>query len=124
MQTEESLTFVVQSSSSSKWMSPPKSPAQPFDPVVDVVAWLMVVGGGSIQRNNCPTKRCFFAVVCFETGGFWWLLIVDGGCTKFVGEIGMGKGVAWSIKRITGGIILFLCSDPRLSFKPPFPVKP
>ena len=45
MQTEESLTFVVQSSSSSKWMSPPKSPTKPLDPVLDVVGWLIGFGG-------------------------------------------------------------------------------
>ena len=36
----------------------------------------------------------------------WRLLIVDGSCTKFVGEIGMGKSVAWSVKWVTGEIML------------------
>ena len=32
-------------------------------------------------------------------------MVVDS-CTKFVGEIGMGKSVAWSVKWVTGEIML------------------
>ena len=55
MLTEENLTFVVQSSSSSKWMSPPKSPAILLHSNImwSVVAWLKVVDGCKFEPDGC-----------------------------------------------------------------------